>query len=110
MIGPDEKLGQSPTVYGLEGYLSRHRPFLSTSKSRAHSFRSSSLPLKVPGAFNFTEELRNRLRDVGSPLGTEAWKTPLLVYKSTSAVGIPLLSRICRASIFVITEGIAFSI
>ncbi|KGN58603.1 hypothetical protein Csa_000925 [Cucumis sativus] len=47
MIGPDEKLGQSPTVYGLEGCLSRHPPFLSTSKSRAHSFRSSSLPIKV---------------------------------------------------------------
>lgn len=47
MIGPEEKLGRSPTAYGLEGTFSRHRPFLSTSKSRAHSFRSSPLPLKV---------------------------------------------------------------
>jgi hypothetical protein len=47
---------------------------------------------------------------VVSPLGAEARNIPLLVYKSTSTVGIPLLSRICLALIFVITEGTAFLI
>ena len=47
---------------------------------------------------------------VASPLGAEARNIPLLVYKSTSTVGIPLLSRICLALIFVITEGTAFLI
>lgn len=42
------------------------------------------------------------------PLGAEARKTPLLVYKSTSTVGIPLLSRICRALMLVMTEGTDF--
>ena len=35
---------------------------------------------------------------------------PLLLNKSTSTVGIPLLSRICLALIFVITEGTDFLI
>lgn len=42
------------------------------------------------------------------PLGTEARNTPLLVCKSTSTVGIPLLSRICLALIFVMTDCTAF--
>lgn len=44
----------------------------------------------------------------GSPLGTEARNMPLWVNKSTSTVGIPRLSKICLALIFVITDGTAF--
>lgn len=44
----------------------------------------------------------------GSPLGAEARNMPLLVNKSTSTVGIPRLSNICLAFIFVITDGTAF--
>lgn len=43
-----------------------------------------------------------------APLGTEARKTPLFVWRSTSTVGIPLLSNICRAFTFVITDGTDF--
>lgn len=45
-----------------------------------------------------------------APLGAAARNIPLLVYKSTSTVGIPLLSRICLAFTLVITAGTAFLI
>lgn len=44
------------------------------------------------------------------PDGTEARNIALLVYRSTSTVGIPLLSRICLAFTFVITDCTPFFI
>lgn len=46
----------------------------------------------------------------GSPLGADARNIPLLVHRSTSTVGMPRLSRICLAFIFVITEETVFRI